>query len=212
MSKIRFLLFLCSGILINGCTLFPQPAHYETSTSPAYDPTTSARVRILSGNDSQAAAFRRNSACYKGAWEDDPDRVQVDDSFFAHYKYSSRSITIGMPPSPRPWMRVDGLRFKDMIREYIVTGGQPMVISMTITSTVGDLRWGGYSHTCAATPVAFVPVAGQDYDVFMEGNARICSIAVHQIDSHGLDEPVPYRLASKCPDDPSSSQPIPRNN
>ncbi|ABE30120.1 hypothetical protein DR64_525 [Paraburkholderia xenovorans LB400] len=202
---------LTAGILFTfaftaGCA----PAHYVTTGTPDYDPRISARVRIKSGNDQQAASFRVG-ACYSNAWESDPQRVNVDDGFMARYKYSSRSVVIGMPPSPRPWMRVEGLRFKDMIREYVIPAGQPITLAL---STAGDAggKYGGYSWSCKPHEMTFTPIAGQDYDAYLllqdEGRrAPNCSIEVRHIDASGLDEPVETQYASRCPSSGTETAP-----
>ncbi|SEA11257.1 hypothetical protein SAMN05192564_101319 [Paraburkholderia sartisoli] len=186
-------------IFTAGCT----PTHYVTTATPDYDSTVSARMRIQSGNDLQAASFRVG-ACYSNAWQSDSQRVSVDDGFWARYKYSSRSVVIGMPQSPRSWMRIEGLRFKDIIREYVVPAGQPITLSMSTAGDVGSSKYGGYSWSCKPHEMTFTPVAGQDYDVYMalqeEGRkSHSCSIEVRRIDAGGLDEPVQTRYAPKCP-------------
>ncbi|MGF6999621.1 hypothetical protein [Paraburkholderia sp. GAS32] len=185
--------------LTAGCT----PSHYVTTAAPDYQPQVSARVRIQSGNDLQAASFRVG-ACYSNGWQGDPQRVSVDDGFWARYKYSSRSVVIGMPQSPRPWMRIEGLRFKDMIREYVVPAGQPITLSLSTAGDVGSSKYGGYSWSCKPHEMTFTPIAGQDYDVYLalqeEGRkSHGCSIEVHHIDASGLDEPVQTHYAPKCP-------------
>ncbi|SDI70689.1 hypothetical protein SAMN04487926_12260 [Paraburkholderia steynii] len=185
--------------LTAGCT----PAHYVTTAAPDYKPQVSARVRIQSGNDLQTASFRVG-ACYSNGWQDDPQRVSVDDGFWARYKYSSRSVVIGMPQSPRRWMRIEGLRFKDMIREYVVPAGQPMTLSLSTAGDAGSSKYGGYSWSCKPHEMSFTPIAGQDYDVYLalqdEGRKSYgCSIEVRHIDASGRDEPVQTQYAPKCP-------------
>lgn len=183
---------------VSACT-FLQPAHHVKETRPTYDPTVSARIRFLSGNGTKSTSFRPDSVCYRSAWETDPDAVQVDDGYLAAWKYSSQSVTIGMPPSPRPWMRVDGLNFKDMIKEYVVEAGKPLTISMNAQSSAGNI-----SYSCSPHPMAFTPAAGQDYDVFQDSNGKQCWMSARRIDSHGLDEPVMLAPASKCADNGSA--------
>jgi hypothetical protein len=177
---------------ISACT-FMQPPHHVTVASPTYDPTVSARVRFLTGNGTKSASFKPNSTCYRSAWENDADAVQVDDGYLAAWKYSSQSVTIGMPPSPRPWMRVDGLQFKDMIKEYVVDAGKPMTVSMLASSSAGNV-----SYSCRAPSATFTPQAGHDYDVFEEFEGRRCWMSVREIDTHGLDQPVTLVPAAKC--------------
>ncbi|HEY3598940.1 MAG TPA: hypothetical protein VGL08_15670 [Paraburkholderia sp.] len=196
-------------MLSTACTFLPQPSHYVTATTPDYDATVAARVRILSGNDSQTASYEKDSVCYRNVLDGNPNTVRVDDGFFAAYKYSSHSITIGMPPSPRPWMRTDGLRFKDMIKEYVVDGGKPMTISMSVSNSVGDNRTGGWSTSCTPPSVTFTPTAGHDYDVFMDGDGRRCWISARQIDEKGLDELVRLERAPKCAADAIRATSVP---
>lgn len=200
-SCVRMFAISSMVVAIAACT----PTHHVTTETPSYDPTVSARMRILTGNDLQSASFRPGT-CYTPKWQNDPQRINVDDGFLSRYKYSSRSVTIGMPPSPRPAMRIEGLHFKDLIREYVVDAGKPLTLSM---STAGGTDYDHWS--CSATDVSFTPVAGQDYDVFLalERSGRrsySCSITIHRIDANGLDEPVESRYAPKCPAAPDAGE------
>jgi len=169
--------------------------------TPHYDPLTSSRIRLLSGNGTRSSSHIPNSACYKG-WGQDEALVRADDGYLAAWKYSSRSVTIGMPPSPRDYMRVEGLGFKDSIREYVVASGEPMVISMGIGGSAGNASW-----SCSPPRITFTPVAGHDYDAFLEMPGGRCWIAVREVDEHGLDAPVPVKAAQKCAAADASSAP-----
>jgi len=182
-------------VSVSACT-FVQPAHHVTETSPSYDPAVSSRIRFLTGNGTKSTSFRPNSVCYRSAWENDPDAVRVDDGYLAAWKYSSHSVTIGMSSSPRPFMRVEGLNFKDMIKEYVVEAGKPLTISSNVQSSTGTV-----SYSCSPPAMTFTPVAGQDYDVFQDSNGRQCWLSARRIDGHGMDEPVKLLPASKCPED-----------
>ena len=48
------------------------------------------------------------------------------------WKYSSRSVTIGMPESLRPNMHVVGLQLKDFIKEYVVPGAKPLTVTIWV--------------------------------------------------------------------------------
>lgn len=182
-------------VSVTACT-FLQPAHHVTETSPLYDPAVSSRIRFLTGNGTKSTSFRPNSVCYRSAWKNDPAAIQVDDGYLAAWKYSSHSVTIGMPSSPRPWMRVEGLNFKDMIKEYVVEAGKPLTISSNAQSSTGTI-----SYSCSPPAMTFTPVAGQSYDVFQDSDGRQCWLSARRIDGRGMDEPVKLSLASKCPDD-----------
>jgi hypothetical protein len=197
----------CLTVIASACTFLPQPIHHVTATTPDFDPKISARIRLLSGNGTRTASFRPNSSCYRSAWTPDPDSVRTTDGFFSGWKYSSRSETIGMPPSPRPWMRVEGLQFKDAIREYVVVGGQPITVSTSAGSSAGS-----YSYTCSPPAITFAPVAGQDYDIFQDESGRQCWIAVRRIDANGLDEKTAVSRATKCTDSPSEGASKPSKN
>ncbi|WP_124668196.1 MULTISPECIES: hypothetical protein [unclassified Burkholderia] len=59
---------------------------------------------------------------------------------------------------------------------------------------------GQYGGTigCKVPPVTFTPVAGQDYDVFLDTERRACSTVIRRIDKDGLDQQVPAITAKKC--------------
>jgi hypothetical protein len=184
---------LSVAVLTTGCTFLPQPTHNVTTETPSFDATVSARIRVLTGNGTGGAAFRPGESCYKGALEEDDKKVVVGDGFWSAWKYSSRSVVIGMPQSPRPWMTVDGLQFKDLIREYVVPSGKPLAIGMSTSSSAGN-----YYSSCTPPWVTFTPQPGQDYDIFLRSEKRRCWIGVQRIDGHGLDEPVAVARATKC--------------
>lgn len=200
MRLIGLVLGLGVPMLISGCSLFPKPAHYVTTEAVAYDPGVSSRIRVLSGNGTKWAAFRPGEACYAPPGEVDDRKIVVGDGFLAGWKYSSRSVLIGMPQSPRLWMTVDGLVFKDMIREYVVPASKPLAIGMSTGGSTGDIPW-----NCSPPWVTFTPQPGQDYDVFVNSSGRKCWVAVQRIDAHGLDEPVTVARASKCAADPNAA-------
>jgi hypothetical protein len=176
------------------CTILPQPTHYIDSATPDYDPASSARIRILTGNGTGSASFRPGESCYKRSAQKDDSTIEVGDGYLASWKYSSRSIVIGMPASPRPWMTPQGLQFKDFIREYVVPAGKPVTFAMSYSVDVGNVN-----YHCRPPVVTFSPKPGESYDIFLENERRTCRIAARRIDGEGLDEPVALSLASKCP-------------
>ncbi|WP_302893905.1 hypothetical protein [Ralstonia pseudosolanacearum] len=182
----RFHLIGWATFLATACTVLPQPTHDVTVENPTYDPAVSARVRFLSSNGGAGASFRPGEGCYKEVYAEDNKRVSVIDGFWAAWKYSSRSVTIGMPESPRPNMRVEGLQFKDFIKEYVVPAAKPFTVTLLASS-------------CTPPAVTFVPEPGKDYDIFMQSDSRRCWVSVKRIDDTGTDEPVPLERAPKCP-------------
>ncbi|GLU34050.1 hypothetical protein WKR88_05010 [Trinickia caryophylli] len=193
---------LCLPVLVAACA----PAHYVTTEAPHYDPTVSARVRILTGNDLQNASIRPGT-CYTAWWDTDPDRIDVDDGYFSRFKYSSRSVTIGMPPSPRPRMRTDGLVRKDMIREYVVDAGKPLAVLMGTGGGGTSVSW-----SCTAK-AGFTPVPGQDYDIYLfvqptGRHSHECAVVIRRIDDKGLDEPVEGHYIPAC----SASSSVSKNS
>ncbi|WP_143135914.1 hypothetical protein [Burkholderia ubonensis] len=157
--------------MLTGCALVIPPTHYVTTEQPTYDPAMSARIRILTGNGTGGAAFR-----------------------------PGRSVVIGMPKSPRPTMTVDGLQFKNMIREYVVPAEKPLAIGMSVNSDFGNYHW-----SCSAPWVTFNPQPGQDYDIFLDWQKKSCWLEVRRIDGHGLDESVKVTPAPKCSTEGSSA-------
>ncbi|MFC0397260.1 hypothetical protein [Paraburkholderia rhizosphaerae] len=201
---------ISSAVLtLTACTLLPQPTHYVTETMPEYDTAVSARVRIKSGNDNQTASYWKNASCYTSPYGDNSNHVRINDSgFFARYKYSSTSITIGMPQSPREWMRPDGLKFKDLITEHVVEGNKPITLKMSDSGGEGG-RYGWWS--CSPSAITFTPKPGEDYDAFMvvELARRQCWISVRRINGKGMDEPVSLARASECPTPKATAQSSP---
>ncbi len=181
----RFHLIVWATFLTTACTVLPQPTHDVTVENPTYDPAVSARVRFLSSNGGAGASFRPGEGCYKEVYAEDDKRVSVIDGFWAAWKYSSRSVTIGMPESPRPNMRVEGLQFKDFIKEYVVPAAKPFTVTLLASS-------------CTPPAVSFVPEPGKDYDIFMQSDSRRCWVSVKHIDDKGADESVPLERAPKC--------------
>ncbi|AXW61575.1 hypothetical protein CJO94_06010 [Ralstonia solanacearum] len=175
-----------AALLITACTVLPQPSHEVAVANPTYDPAVSARVRFLSSNGGAGASFRPGEGCYKEVYVEDNKRVSVIDGFGAAWKHSSSSVTIGMPQSPRPNMRVDGLVFKDFIKEYVVPAAKPFTVTMLASS-------------CTPPAVTFAPEPGKDYDIFMQFGNKRCWVSVNRIDDKGTDEPVPLARAPKCP-------------
>ncbi|WP_232445836.1 hypothetical protein [Burkholderia ubonensis] len=186
--------------MLAGCALIIPPTHYVTTEQPTYDPAMSARIRILTGNGTGGAAFRPGESCYKNGFGSDDKTVVVGDGFLSTMKYSSRSVVIGMPKSPRPTMTVDGLQFKNMIREYVVPAEKPLAIGMSVNSDFGNYHW-----SCSAPWVTFNPQPGQDYDIFLDWRKKSCWLEVRRIDGHGLDESVKVTPAPKCSTEGSSA-------
>lgn len=193
-SEKTLALAVLAALLTTACSILPQPTHSVTVATPTYDPTVSARIRFLSGNGTGSAAFRPGESCYKDSYLQDEKRVDVNDGFLASWKYSSNSVTIGMPQSPRPYMRVDGLSFKDLIKEYVVPAAKPVTVRLSLNPQ---------SFSCTPPAVTFVPEPGRDYDVFMQTAGNRCWVAARRIDDQGADESIRLELAQKCPTAPA---------
>jgi hypothetical protein len=183
-----------SGFLValSACSIL-QPAHYVTRENPIYDPDTQARIRVAASNASETARFWRESSCQPPLRSDLPNLVRVDDSWSGAFKNSTTSISIGMPPSPREWMRPEGLKFKDFFKEYVVSSGKPLTVSLLVSQS-------NYIAGCKPPSVTFTPESGKDYDIFMDGAGRQCWVAVRRIDERGTDAPVNVQRALTCPD------------
>lgn len=186
-------------LALSACTLW-HPAHNVVHTNPSFDPATQARIRVVVNNGPQSADFWRNSACYTFRSDKQADRVRVDDGFFGAGELHVTSVTIGMPPSPRDWMRPEGLTGRDMIKEYVVDGGKPLTISI-----VQDRSQ--YVSGCNPPPMTFTPKPGEDYDAFMDWHGRYCSVGVRRIGVDGTDGSVDSKPASRCDDSTTAKQP-----
>lgn len=182
-----------TAMLLSACAYVIPPHHYVDVETPAYDPAVSARMRVLSSNGPEKSVTFWEGSCAGSV--SDPGAVKANDGFVAAWKYSSRSVVIGMPTSPREGMRVDGLFSKDLIREYVVPAGKPITLLLSMSTYMG--QYGGTTY-CNAPPVTFSPAAGQDYDVFLDYERQTCRAAIRRIDKDGLDEPVTATSAMKC--------------
>ncbi len=182
-----------TAICMSGCTFLPQPKHYVETASPTYDPAIAARIRILAANGQQQATFTPGKDCYTPFPGKDSEKIIVNDGYFSAIKYSSTSLTIGMPLSPRPWMRTDGLIFKDFIKEYVVAADKPLTVLISSVGSAGNT----YIY-CTPPRMTFTPKPGRNYDIFMEHGNKQCWISVRDIDEKGADMPVAMKKAGKC--------------
>ncbi|SIT41612.1 conserved hypothetical protein [Paraburkholderia piptadeniae] len=190
--RVRFATVIGVAVL-SACSLLPQPAHHVETETPIYDPTMFARVRVLSSENNQPYTVFRSGGCYQAL--SGFDGIRVDDGMVGSFRYATRSVVIGMPPSPRPWMRVEGLTGKRLIREYVVPAGQPITYSMGWIVYSGQY---GTTRRCVASSMVLTPDAGRDYDVFLTRQGRQCEIEARQIDGQGLDESVHMNVALEC--------------
>lgn len=199
MKKLMFA--ASTTIICAGCSLMPQPKHYVKMASPIYDPVVSSRIRILSANGPKFASFSSGKDCYTPFPRKDDSRIVVNDGgYFEGYKYSSTSLTIGMPASPRTWMRTDGLNFKDFIKEYVVSSEKPLIVG------ISSQNYNGNTYvSCSPPQVIFMPKPGRDYDIFMNNRRRQCWISVRQINEKGDDIPVKLEKANECKSDAATN-------
>lgn len=185
---------------LSACAYVIPPRHIVETANANYDPTVSARMRILSSSGTNRTAIFWVANCYKS--KIDSTAIRGDRGELDLFLYSSRSVVIGMPPSPRKSMQVDGLFNVDRIREYVVPAGKPVTLSLGMSVYTGT--YGG-TTSCAAPAVTFTPMAGQDYDVFLDTGGRSCWTAIRHIDGHGMDDPVPVTRAPECSTNPAST-------
>jgi hypothetical protein len=191
MSRHYVLGAACIGVL-SACTLW-KPSHEVIQANPSFDPASQARIRVVVGNGPQSANFWKNSACYTFRTGKQATRVRVDDGIAGASELSITSVTIGMPPSPRDWMRPEELTGRDAIKEYVVNAGEPLTISIAQTRTQ-------FVAGCNPPALTFTPRPGEDYDAFMDWHGRSCSVGIRRIGVDGTDAPVESKLASKCDD------------
>lgn len=184
---------------LSACVLW-NPAHNVVQANPSFDPATQARIRVAVDTGPQSAYFWKNSACYS-FWSNKPaDRVRVDDGIAGASELHITSVTIGMPPSPRDWMRPEGLTGRDLIKEYVVNGGEPLTVSIVQSRTQ-------FVAGCTPPAMTFTPKAGEDYDAFMDWHGRYCSVGIRRIGVDGMDALVDTKPASKCGESKTAKQP-----
>ncbi|WP_140413486.1 hypothetical protein [Pandoraea sp. PE-S2T-3] len=192
----RIVTLSVSASILSACSAL-EPTRHILTQNPTYDPAASARLRVQGSNAGGLVALRFGQACYRPAYDDDGKTVFGQGrGFLTAYKYSATSVLIGMPESPRKWMRADGLQFKDYIVEYVVPADAPTVV---LLSSNRAINYGGsrQAQTCTPPPTRFTPQPGKDYEAFEEGGGGRCWIEIREIDARGHDIPV---VASRAPD------------
>ncbi|VVE58702.1 hypothetical protein PHO31112_05363 [Pandoraea horticolens] len=181
--------------ILGACSVL-EPTRYIVTQNPTYDPATSARLRVHGSNAGGVVALRFGEDCFRPGFEEDGKTVYGQGGgFFTAYKYSSTSVLIGMPESPRKWMRADGLKFKDYIMEYVVPANAPTTIFLNGNRAI-DYGGSRQPQTCSPPSIKFTPLPGKDYEAFNEGGDGKCWIEIREIDARGHDIPV---LASRAP-------------
>lgn len=145
----RIVTLSVSASILSACSAL-EPTRHILTQNPTYDPAASARLRVQGSNAGGLVALRFGQACYRPAYDDDGKTVFGQGrGFLTAYKYSSTSVLIGMPESPRKWMRADGLQFKDYIMEYVVPADAPTVV---LLSSNRAINYGGSRQAQTCTP------------------------------------------------------------
>jgi len=203
LSLLPSLTVLAIASLLAGCASTPDPQ--ALARIAAADPATLARVRIY-GNNGAGIVFYRSTSCIPKS-NDGSTRVSggAGQSFGALVG-SDQNVTIGMPPSDRSTHSRNGILAREYFKEYQVTGGEPLTVTMGFTGTpissvFGALRVTGQPESCRIPGGAFVPKAGQDYDVYLDlrRNEGMCLMSVSAIGAKGEPIEQPVQVAKACP-------------
>jgi len=204
-SFISPLTLFAAASLLAGCATAPDPQ--VTARIAAADPATLARVRIY-GNNGTGIVFYRNTSCVPNGSKDSTRVSGGIGQSFGAFVGSDQNVTIGMPPSDRSTHGRNGILAREFFKEYQVKGDEPLTVTMgfmgtPIASSFGAFRatGTGQAESCRIPGGAFVPTAGQDYDVYLDirRNEGVCLMSVRAIGAQGEGAVQPVQVAKPCP-------------
>lgn len=183
----RFTRTLTATILSVACSA----ALAEEAATPSSEP---ARLRLF-GQNGVNVKYYPNSACRGG------ESVSVSGGIgdaFSSFIGAAKNKSIGMPASPNTENQSarDGMLSKAYYREYEVTPGQPITITMHFQSNPGKR----YMY-CTTVATSFVPEQGKNYEGTFEIQDGICLQVVNELQntSEGtMLKPVAVTAAEAC--------------
>lgn len=156
----RQLLPLALALTLIGCTTTKIDVRNEAEAA-RFDPATTARVRVISGDNVQGN-FVSGQSCEKffndsvkrlpieqSGWKD----VHVDSPGLFPFRYSDKqNSVIGMPASKVSKTINNSPRLYD---EYVVAANQPFIVLLGMAGSI----------SCSPKPMTFIPEPGQNYEV-----------------------------------------------
>jgi hypothetical protein len=111
-----------------------------------------------------------------------------------------------MPPSDRSTHSRNGILAREYFKEYKVKGDEPLTVTMgfmgtPVSSSFGAFKVTSQAESCRIPGGAFVPKAGQDYDVYLDirRNEGVCLMSVSEIGAQGEGAVQPVQVAKACP-------------
>lgn len=164
----RLGLLLIVPLAVGGCT-FKKTDVQNPAEMAKYDPASTARIRLISGQGAYAG-FVSGQSCEQyfndtyvkalaarerpQGWN--PSRIvpsgQSGD-IFGMWPSDYQNNVIGMPPSPVSAKIDETRRYFD---EHVVPAGQPLIAFVAFVTS---------GSSCSSAPVSFVPRAGADYEI-----------------------------------------------
>ena len=149
----------------------------------AYDPATSARIRLY-GNNGIPAAYWPGQDCKMQGQRIEAygyDLAEKVGSTLGGHKIKS----IGMPAS---WKSTH-LSYGESYTEVIVPAEKPTVVKVAMVTDVAS---------CSAPPRVLVPQAGKDYEAYLKMGGGKCSGELHALSSDEVARPDHNVRAGVC--------------
>lgn len=193
----KHLALLCIALCLAGCSTTKTDVRNE-SRAAQYDPTTSARVRIISGEQTfgrfiagqtcevlfneTLKSLPKGSNPWIAARPDDPAWFPMS------RKTDYQNNTIGMPQSNASRTINESKHFYD---EHVVPANQPVIVVMSLWST---------QLSCYPPAVAITPKPGEDYEIALEYSQGACYTAIRKLAQLGtatIEVPVSPAICRK---------------
>lgn len=199
----RQLLPLALSLTLIGCATSKVDVRNEAEAA-RYDPVTSARVRLITGDNAHGAYFNGQS-CEKfmnetfkgGSPEESGWKMAHSDSsgIYPFRDSDHRNSVVGMPASQTSRNINSTTKQFD---EYVVQANKPF---LAVFGMVGSIA-------CSPKPVSFIPQPGQDYEmqlkiVKLSTFSAGCIVELNKLSVVGnntLETPVPKQFCAKGAD------------
>lgn len=194
------LALMAAAALLFGCSTASKPAQ------AAYDPATSARIRVY-GNNGFGVVFYQGKTCLPDADEGGTRVSGAWGQAFGALAGVDQNESIGMPASQRSSVPRNGVLAREYFKEYVVRANEPIALKMAFLGTpnvspsgipLASVAVMRSERVCVPFGGVFKPEAAQDYDVYPFVAGSLCASVVARINEHGADEGVSVRDAPRC--------------
>jgi hypothetical protein len=199
----RLLFPLAVSLTLIGCATTKTDVRNEAHIS-RYDPTTTARVRLITGDTTHAGfisgqtceMFYNESLLTKTPEEAGWQTAHVDSAGLYPFRATDRqNSVIGMPASKASKAINQSPKVFD---EHVIPAGKPFIAGFAM---------GGSQLSCFPAPVTLIPEPGKDYEMELQ-MMKIstfkagCVIAVRQLSTQAdttVETPLKPQVCAKTP-------------